>query len=63
MEEKAPVRSNAAGAVTRNYFDADGLLRGYLRTPDGTTTTFGPATPTNVVPTSINAIGGRRRIL
>jgi hypothetical protein len=49
---------NDSGTITGQYFDANGVAHGFVRTPDGAITTFdAPGAPQSTVPMSINAGG------
>jgi len=48
---------NPAGAITGSYVDTSSLLHGFLRAPDGTSTTFDVAGGSDTSPTSIDHNG------
>src|ERR1700716_256007 len=52
-----PKSINARGAITGSYGDANYVLHGFLRAPDGTITTFDPPGAAYTFPASINRLG------
>src|SRR5437588_7897652 len=52
-----PASINAKGAITGSYNDANFVLHGFLRAPDGSFTTFDAPGATYTFPQSINRVG------
>ncbi len=52
-----PASINAKGAITGSYNDANFVLHGFLRAPDGSFTTFDAPGATSTFPQSINRVG------
>src|SRR2546421_108487 len=57
-----PASINAKGAITGSYNDANFVLHGFLRAPDGSFTTFDAPGAAYTFPASINRVGGARSI-
>jgi hypothetical protein len=52
-----PKSINAEGAIAGSYTDANLVLHGFLRAPDGSFTTFDPPGAAYTFPASINRVG------
>ncbi len=52
-----PFGINPAGTITGYYSDASNVFHGFLRTSDGTFTTFDPPGSVNTIPNAINPAG------
>src|SRR5258706_950841 len=52
-----PTSINAEGAITGSYNDANFVLHGFLRAPDGSFTTFDAPCAAYTFPASINRVG------